>query len=181
MVNNRLLSIDEQRALERQRIEEVKSRAKPLDTQVSPVVDRVTSPEPVETDMVGQVVDVTKYKYDRVKVRGPDGKARYTAGNKDAVAKSLLGMTKKEVFDEATANGLKMAEHFKLRNDGHFRMIVGQALRSVVIKGGVITLRGVEIKTLDQEIPWPKGYTEEDKGTTAKPIRRQVSAHRIKD
>ncbi len=181
-MNNRLLSIDEQRALERSRIEEVKNRAKSLDTQVSPVIDQAISPEASEVDVVGQVVDVTKYKYDRIKVRGPDGKARYTAGNKDAVAKSMLGMTKQEVYDAGSGNGLTLDNHFKLRNDGHFRMIVGQALRSIVIKGGTVTLRGVVIKALDQSVPWPKGYAEEKKGTTQKPIRRQPpSANRIKD
>lgn len=131
--------------------------------------------------MAGQVVDTTKYKYDRIKVRGPDGKARYTAGNKDAVAKSLLGMPKQELFDTATANGLKLDDHFRLRNDGHFRMIVGQALRSVIIKGGEVVIRKVQIKSLDQQVEWPKGYAEEEKGTTQKPIRKQVSANRIAD
>lgn len=154
---------------------------RPLDTQVSPVVDQPVSPFDTGDDVAGQVVDTTKYKYDRIKVRGPDGVARYSAGNKDAVAKSLMGMTKEQLLKVAQSNGLNLAAHFDSRNNGHFRMIVGQSLRSVVIKGGTITIHGVKIAALDQPVEWPEGYSQEKKGTTQKPIRRTQSANRIKD
>lgn len=129
--------------------------------------------------MSGQVVDTKKYKYDRIKVRGPDGVARYTAGNKDAVAKCLIGMSKEDLLQVAKGNGLKMAEHYKARNSGHFRMIVGQALRSIVQKGGKVQINGVEIESLAQKVEWPKGFAEEEKGTHEKPVRRHKSANRI--
>lgn len=131
--------------------------------------------------VAGQVVDTTKYKYDRVKVRGPDGVARYTAGTKDAIAKSLFGISKKNLLEIAKSNGLKLDAHYKARNDGHFRMIVGQALRSVIHKGGKVTIGDVVIVQLDQKVSWPKGFAEEKKGTHDKPIRKHPSANRIKD
>lgn len=177
----RLMTQEEQKAHERERIEEAKAHVKPLDTQFQPVLDRVVSPESDGVEMAGQVVDTTKYKYDRIKVRGPDGVARYSAGNKDAVAKSLMGASKDDLLKVATANRLAMEDHFKSRNSGHFRMIVGQALRNIIIKGGKIVIGGVWIKSLDQAVNYPKGYAEEAKGTTANPIRKaQPSANRIK-
>lgn len=183
MVIQRLLSIEEQKAYERQRIEEAKGSVKSLDTHSPPMVDRVCAPQDLAGDLVAgsDIVDTTKYKYDRIKVRGPDGVARYTAGNRDAIAKSMLGMTKKQVFDVSKENNLKMDVHFKSRNDGHFRMIVGQALRSIIAKGNTITIDGVEIKSLDQKVEWPKGYVQEDKGTSTEPVRRGApSIARIK-
>lgn len=178
----RLMTVEEQRAHERERIEEHKNSVKALDAQSTPVVDRAISPFESGVDVAGQVLDTKKYKYERAKVRGPDGKARYTAGNKDAVAKSLLGMSKQDLLDVAKANGLKMEGHYESRNSGHFRMIVGQALRSILIKGGKIVIRGVEIAALDQKVAWPEGYAEEKKGTSAHPIRREPrSPHRIAD
>lgn len=166
----RLATVEEQKAYERERIEEAK-RAKSLDTQVRLVVDQAVLPEPAGVE-VAKVVDTTKYKYNRIKVRGPDGVARYTAGNHDAIAKSLTGMSKQKLFEVAQANGLALDNHFKLRNSGHFRMIVGQALRGIVLRGNKAVIDGVEISALDQPVEWPKGYAQEDKGTHQNPIRK---------
>lgn len=165
-----LASVDEQKAYERERIEEAR-RDKALDTRPPLVVDQAVLPEHVGVEVA--VVDVSKYKYNRIKVRGPDGVARYSAGNQDAVAKALTGMNKQQLFDVSLANGLKLDTHFKLRNDGHFRMIVGQALRNIIIKGGKIDVNGVEITNLGQAVEWPAGYAQEEKGTTQKPVRQK--------
>lgn len=123
--------------------------------------------------MAGQVVDVEKYKYDRIKVRGPDGVARYTAGNKDAIAKAMFGMTKEQIRTVATENNLDLAVHFEKRNMGHLRMIVGQALRNIIAKKGTVLIDGHKITKLNQKASWPKGYVEEPKGTTQHPIRKK--------
>ena len=123
--------------------------------------------------MAGQVVDVEKYKYDRIKVRGPDGVARYTAGNKDAIAKAMFGMTKDQIRAVATENKLDLAVHFEKRNMGHLRMIVGQALRSIIAKKGTVLVNGHAITKLAQKATWPEGFKEEPKGTTKNPIRKK--------
>lgn len=174
---NQLMSVEEQKEFERQRIEEARrllanKRGETLDTQSTPAVLLAPPPDLVGAPVAGQVVDVSKYKYDRVKVRGPDGVARYSAGNKDAIAKSLMGFSKKELLVVAEANGLDLSKHFKQRNSGHFRMIVGQALRSIIKKKGTVWVRYAEINSLSQKVGWPEGYSEEPKGTTLHPIRR---------
>lgn len=120
--------------------------------------------------MAGQVVDTTKYKYYRVKVRGPDGKARYTAGSKDSIAKSLFGFSREELLKVAEANDLDLTAHAS-KNVGHFRMILGQTLRNIITKGRKVKINGATIGSLKQSVSWPKGYTEEDKGTHDAPVR----------
>lgn len=175
----RLASVEEQKAYERERIEEAKRKI-PLDRAVEPIIDLSNSSKQYGADMAGQVLDTTKYKYDRIKIRCPDGKARYSASSADAIAKSMFGMTKDDMMKVAIDHQLGgMLKHFDTRNLGHLRMILGQALRSQITKGTPVTIRGVTITKLDQKVNWPEGYTQEDKGTIQKPVRRQASAHRI--
>ena len=132
--------------------------------------------------MAGQVVDTEKYKYNRIKVRGPDGKAHYTASNKDAIAKLLFGMNKQQLAGVAKENSLDMKSHYDLRNVGHYRMILGQALRNLILnKKQELLIGGVTVADLDQKVKWPEGYTEEPKGTHDQPIRKgKASTSRIK-
>lgn len=134
--------------------------------------------------MAGQVVDTAKYKYPRIKVRGPDGKARYTASNCDAIAKSLFGMDRAALEEVANSNHQeRLVPQFAVRNLGHARMILGQALRHAIAAGDKsIRIRGINVLALDQEVPWPKGYFEELKGTHQHPVRKgQPSKYRTPD
>jgi hypothetical protein len=83
------------------------------------------------------VIDQTKYKYERIKHTGADGKARHTASNGDAVAVALRGLTRDQITDTARHNGVtedKLDKWEKL-NAGMFRMNAGLALRKLVKAG----------------------------------------------
>lgn len=113
--------------------------------------------------MSGQVLNTGKYKYPRMKVRdAKTGLVRYSANNGDAVTRGLLGMTKDELVKVMCDNGLEeRLGHHMHKNAGHFRMVIGQALRSIVVKGGRVGVRGISIASLDQKIALKSGLTEE--------------------
>lgn len=111
----------------------------------------------------GQMIDTKRYAYPRVKIRGKDGKARYSAGNQDAVARAMLGMDKAALVATMKANKLedKCAKHSKGKNSGHFRMILGQALRGKVNRDEAVKVRGITITKLSQKVALPAGFTQE--------------------
>lgn len=98
------------------------------------------------------IVDREKYQYDKVKLRGKDGKLRQSVGNGDAVATAMLGMSHADVKRAAKENGLKIKES---GNPGTYRMTVGQSLRARVRRGEPVTVAGVVIKKLDQRVKMP--------------------------
>lgn len=106
-------------------------------------------------------IDLGKYTYKRIKLKSPDGRVIYSANNADAVSRAMLMMTKDDLIRTATDNrlGTRLKKHFE-KNTGHLRMIVGQALRSEIHKGKTITVRGIKIDSLRQEVEWPLGYVE---------------------
>ena len=101
---------------------------------------------------------------------------------KDAIAKLLFGMNKQQLAGVAKENSLDMKSHYDLRNVGHYRMILGQALRNLILnKKQEILIGGVTVADLDQKVKWPEGYIEEPKGTHDQPIRKgKASTSRIK-
>lgn len=112
--------------------------------------------------MTGQVIDTKKFQYLRIKIRNYEGKVFYSANNKDAVSKLLFGMKKDAMIGVMHANGLdeRISKH-ATKNLGHFRMILGQSLRHLVLKGTAIHVGGVLVTSLDQKVPWPEGFREE--------------------
>lgn len=112
--------------------------------------------------MTGQVIDTKKFQYLRIKIRNYEGKVFYSANNKDAVSRLLFGMTKEAMLEVMHTNGLdaRLAKH-KTKNLGHFRMILGQSLRHLVLKGMAIRVGGIMVTSLDQKVPWPEGFREE--------------------
>lgn len=116
--------------------------------------------------MSGQMLDVKRYQYSRIKIRNKDGKAIYSAGNKDAVARAMLGLDKAGLVEVMNDHDLKdkVGKHAKGKNVGHFRMILGQALRGMVNRGEKVKVQGHVIKDLKQAVPLPSGWTEEKIG-----------------
>lgn len=112
--------------------------------------------------MRGQILDTQRYKYKRIRVRGPDGKVLYSANNGDPVARLMLGAGKDELVKVMAENGLtgRLGQH-SAKNAGHFRMVLGQALRVLLKRSIPIMINGVEVKSLTQRVPLPKGYKEE--------------------
>lgn len=112
----------------------------------------------VEPEKTGNVIDGSRYKYDRVKFVGADGKTRTSANNGDSIAQAMLGMTPDEVMHVVEENGLaeKLAKHYRKLNPGHFRMVVGNALRATIKKGGKVKVNGRWISSLDQPVKVPK-------------------------
>lgn len=103
-----------------------------------------------------------KYKYTRVKLRGPDGKAKYSAMSADAIARSMWGLDNKAVIKILQDNALDhVVKHAETKSTGHFRMIAGQALRAVINKGAGVMVNGLLIKSTGQDVPWPEGWTQE--------------------
>ncbi len=111
---------------------------------------------------MSQVLDTPRYKYKRIRVRGKDGVVRYSANNGDPVARLMLGAGKDELVKTMAENGLteRLGPH-STKNAGHFRMVLGQALRMLVKKKLPITIGGVEVRSLTQKVPLPHGYKEE--------------------
>lgn len=106
-----------------------------------------------KTVATGSMIDRNKYGYARTKFIGPDGKARYSAGNGDAVAKALLGVTGAK-FDKVVRDaGLKdLAAKHSDKNPGQFRMVIGNALRAIIRKGGSVVIGDNTITSLGQAI-----------------------------
>lgn len=103
--------------------------------------------------VTGSMIDRNKYGYERTKFVGADGKARYSAGNGDAVAQALLGVTGTK-FDKVVRDaGLKdLAAKHAGKNPGQFRMIIGNALRAIVRKGGTVVIGDNTITSLGQAV-----------------------------
>lgn len=100
-------------------------------------------------------IDRAKYNYETTKVRDKDGKVRHSAGNGDAIASAMLGMTHDDMVATVKANGLndKMAKHITgAVNTGMFRMALGNVLRGLVRKGTPVTIGAHTVKKLDQKI-----------------------------
>lgn len=107
------------------------------------------------------VID-TKYKYDRIKLRDPQGKAHYSANRADAISRAIFNLTNEQVIKILQDNALDhVVHHAKTKKVGHFRMIAGQALRSVINKGASVRVGETLIESLDQHVPWPEGWTQE--------------------
>jgi len=111
----------------------------------------------------GQILDTEKYKYDRMKVRDKSGKVRYSANNGDSIARAMVGMVKEDLIVVMKKNGLeeKLSKHTRGKSPGHFRMILGQALRGMVGRGEQVVIRGQQINTLKQRVSLPSGLSEE--------------------
>lgn len=110
---------------------------------------------------MAQVIDTKRYKYDRLKLRDPNGVAHYSATKLDAVARSLVGMNAAGMVAVLQENGLDYVVRHSEKKIGHFRMIVGQSLRAILNKGSPVMVRGLMIKTLDQDVPLPEGWRVE--------------------
>lgn len=123
----------------------------------------------------GSVVNTSDYKYDRISVRGIDGKVRHSAGNGDAVAKAMLLLytTKKTLEGVIRDNGLKMKADEFGGNAGTFRMSVGVALRGLVRNGTPVTIGDVVVKSLRQAVALPKVEKAE---RSAKPAKKAKKA-----
>jgi hypothetical protein len=112
----------------------------------------------------GNIIDVEHYNYKRIKFRkGKDGKAQYSAGNQDAVAISMLGAEKADLIKIMNDNklGEELGKHSRGKNVGHFRMILGQALRGKVNREEPVKINGNTITKLTQKVEPPKGVTIE--------------------
>jgi hypothetical protein len=96
------------------------------------------------------VIDQEKYKYERVKHVGPDGKAKHTASNGDAVAVALRGLSRERITEVARANGVDEArlDKWERLNSGMFRMNAGQALRKIVRAGETVHVGEMAITAL---------------------------------
>lgn len=107
------------------------------------------------------MIDFGKYSYPRIKLKSPTGKVVYSATSSDAISRAMLGMTHSDLLVVSEDNNLKdrLDVHYD-KNTGHLRMIVGQALRSLIHKGGEVTIRDVKIRDLKQDVPWPGGFVE---------------------
>lgn len=122
---------------------------------------------------------ISTNNYPRVKVRGPDGVARYSYMKKDAISKSTFDMDKVQLKVVMIDNNLadRLLPLWKDKGAGHFRMILGQALRFKLLRGETVKVGSRRIKTADQEVAWPKGYKEEAKGTVGAYIRKGVKVN----
>ena len=96
------------------------------------------------------VIDQDKYKYERVKHTGADGKARHTASNGDAIAVALRGLTRDQITDVARHNGVaeEKLDKWEKLNAGMFRMNAGLALRKLVKAGTHVKISGHAVTAL---------------------------------
>jgi hypothetical protein len=97
------------------------------------------------------------YDYKTLKVRDEKtGKVRHSTGTGDAIAKAML------LFVAAGGTAAKAAKDNDLkmkadgRNEGLFRMAVGNALRGLVRNGTPVKIGKITIKTLSQAVALPK-------------------------
>jgi len=102
-----------------------------------------------------------KYKYERIKLRDPEGKVHYSANSADAVARALLGMTQDQLIKVLQTNALDHVIPHKAKNAGQFRMIVGGALRARIAKGEHVRIGPYTVSDLKQDVPWPEGWRQE--------------------
>lgn len=107
--------------------------------------------------------------YQRVAVKGADGKTTYTRDKGDNVAVALRGKSLEEVGGIMSENGL--GEDFaalnapreveggepKTLNNGQVRMLCGQKLRALLKKNGTILVDG---ETVENDLPVKAAKTE---------------------
>lgn len=109
---------------------------------------------------MAQVIDTKRYRYERIRLRGPDGSTHYSASKIDAVSKSLVGMGTGDLIKVLQQNGLDhVAVHSKTKNAGHFRMIVSQALRAMLDKGSPVQIGTRLIRSRGEAVDWPEGWS----------------------
>lgn len=106
------------------------------------------------------VVDNKKYKYERIKLRGPNNEVAYSASSADAVARALFRLSKEDLVKVLQANGMDhVVHHADTMNPGHFQMVVGQSLRAILNKGSPVVIGPHTVSSLDQaDVPWPAGW-----------------------
>lgn len=107
------------------------------------------------------MIDFGKHSYPRIKLKSPSGKVVYSATSSDAISRAMFGMNHVDLVAVAKTNGMeeRLSKHYD-KNTGHLRMIVGQALRSLIHKGNRVVIRGLKIEDLKQDVPWPEGFVE---------------------
>lgn len=128
------------------------------------------------------IIDTTKYDYDKTKFRDGEGKARFSKSNGDAVAQALLGADRDALIAVVKANGLeaKFKELVKHDDTGVFRMSLGNSLRAMVRKGTGVKVRGHSITKLDQKVTLARGIEVEDfKSGTRSTARRAPKAAKV--
>lgn len=102
-------------------------------------------------------------RYTRVKIRDPQGKVHYSYNNKDPVSKQMFGMNRAEMIELGKINRVseRMEEDHGTKNDGHYRMILGQVLRMRILRNYPVRIGDVVITSMEQQVPWRTGYSEE--------------------
>ncbi|MDD1762968.1 MAG: hypothetical protein LUQ59_12125 [Methanothrix sp.] len=117
------------------------------------------------------VIDTSKYDYKTLRVRDRNGKLRHSVSNGDAVSLAMLNMDHDALVNVMLANKLedRFSKHAKTLNHGHFRMILGQALRALVRRGKKVKIGKHRIEALDQKIDVSKllAIVEGKKGKAA--------------
>lgn len=93
------------------------------------------------------IVDTGRYKYQRTVIQ--DGRRKvYTKDNGDAVAVAMRGYSTEDlvaVLDENQMNDDRYRTYAAEKSPGHFRMIVGQALRYKWKRGEEVKFQGTPI------------------------------------
>jgi hypothetical protein len=97
--------------------------------------------------------------YEKVDYVGADGKKKSARVSGDAVSVALVGATREDLVKVAKANKLGAEVVAKVEaatNVGLARMSLSNRLRAIVRKGETpVTVRGVEITSLDQKVEAP--------------------------
>lgn len=108
-------------------------------------------------------IDTSAYDYKVLKVRGKDGRIRYSRGNADAVAKAtLLHFADGGTIDQVIkANKLEVSTDAS--NVGLVRMTVGGMLRAKIKAGETVKIGSLMIKSLKQHVDLPKVEALADK------------------
>lgn len=111
----------------------------------------------------GNIIDTSKYNYDKTKYRDGEGKAKFSKSNGDALAKALTGADRDALKQVASDNGLadRFKELAKHDNLGQFRMSLGNSLRAMIRKGVGVKVRGQKITDLKQDVTIARGITVE--------------------
>ena len=99
------------------------------------------------------VIDVSDRDYKVTRIRGKDGRIRHSRSNGDAVAMAMLGMSHEALGKVMKANGLdRLKPYLDSKNPGHFRMILGQALRGMVRRDEEVIIGRNSITKLTQKV-----------------------------
>lgn len=114
---------------------------------------------PKKSKSSGSVVDLGKYNYKRVSIRGTDGKVRHSAINGDAVAKAMLLAVSQGVGIGEIIKANDLSSKFTIKsavNPGLLRMSVGGSLRALVKAGTPVKIGRVKVESLRQAVELPK-------------------------